>query len=118
MFTCPSVPVALRFLQGCLSPAPTLPKEEQHWLEFAQNLARGPFIMWLANEVATDLIVHNPANHSIDTMIADVDSDDVGHLQHDAEEFLHQQYTQCDPTQERRITVFRHLIQRRLKFAK
>jgi hypothetical protein len=117
MFTCPSLPVALRFIQGCLSPAPILPEEEQHWVEFAQNLGRGPFIMWLANEVATDLIVHNSQHQSIDRMITNVD-DDAGELQHDAEEFLHSQYTRCDPTRKRRIILFRHLMQCRLKFAK
>lgn len=120
MFTlCPNIPAISRFLREMFSHSRVLDEDEQHWDVFAQNLPRGSFIMFLANEVATDLICDNPQHRSISRLIADVDNDSsVSHRQHDAEIYLHHQYIHCDPTQQRRIIVFRHLIQCRLKFAK
>ena len=109
----------MRQIKGMFSATPPPPTEtEQHWSDYAQALPRGPFIMWLANEVATELICDNPRHLSIDRMISNVDHDAIGLMQHDAERFLHHQYTRCDPTQQRRIIIFRHLIQQRLKFSR
>jgi hypothetical protein len=108
----------LHFLHDIFAAKPVLSDDELHWSEFCQSLPRGPFIMWLAGEIATELVCRaRQQNDDLDQLI-----DQIGHgevaLQHDAEQFLQKQRIECDPTQVRRIIVFRHLLQLRLRHAK
>jgi hypothetical protein len=95
------------------------PVDSAHWGMFAQRLPRATFILWLANETASDLISHNTAHSSIADLIVGVDNEDNAsgnHYQHDAERFLQTCYfTLFDHTWRRRIMVFRRLVQHKLK---
>jgi hypothetical protein len=114
-----SARAVLRFFSHFFKPVTPDP-DHVHWADFAQSLPRAPFIVWLANEVALDLISHRPHHVSIDDLIVCVDDDTACCLQHDAERFLEKQFGlhRYEPRHQRVMVVFRHLIQHKLKMAK
>lgn len=111
--------------------------ENQIWLGFARSLPPARFVIWLANQVAVDLLtasLRSPrdaracrfcsmamfcpsaAQRSRDLM-AGVEQNESGRFQADAERFLRHRFLllPCRTAPPRLIIVFRHAICHRLR---
>lgn len=96
------------------------PKEKElpkQWKEWAEELPKSAFIIWLANNIANTILSNKPRNHSYQQLIDSVDEDMSCMEQHGAERFIEMYYfgyPSFDPKKYKLIKVFRRLIQRKI----
>ena len=88
------------------------------WRRQAVQYSRCRFVIWLADQVAVDLLTNRPWGVSTEELVAAVDQSIASELQHDAERFIENHYFAypCnDPQFYRILLIFRHCIQRKLR---
>ena len=84
------------------------------WNEWAGELPRSAFIMYLANQVANDI---GQSHHTIAELNDAIDDCCGGSLQHSAELFIENYYfgfPSFDPHKDKLIGAFRRLVKRKL----
>jgi len=89
------------------------------WREQALCRSRCGFVVWLADQVASDLLANRSWHVSIDELVQAVDQSMASELQHDAERFIEKHYftpyPATSPQFYRTLLIFRHCIQKRLR---
>jgi hypothetical protein len=95
---------------------PASPSTE--WRRQALKNSRCTFVVWLADQVAHDLLAHCPWRVSTSELIQAIDQGTASELQHDAERFIEKHYYSYpsnNPQFFRTLLIFRHQIQKRLR---
>jgi hypothetical protein len=90
----------------------------EHWLEWARRLPKSAFVVWLAGQVADDMLRHiNVKRTNLAALSGAVDSDMTGTVQHSAERFLENYffgYPSFEPQCRQMIQAFRKIVKRKL----
>jgi hypothetical protein len=89
-----------------------------NWLQLARRLPRNTFIIWLAYQVADDILKNINHNVKIDDLLNSVDSDSSIATQHSAELFIENYYfgyPSFDPHYQKLIFIFRKILKRKLE---
>ena len=111
---------AVQFLSRLLHTDPILPDQpNQEWCHFSQSLSPARFVVWLANEVASDLMCCR-RQCDIAALIVEVQCNRSGDLQNQAEQFLAAEFggAYYRPDRQRAIIVFRRLLHHKLQTSK
>lgn len=88
------------------------------WGEWASRLPRSAFLVWLAGQVADDLITHRRRSDTVEGLLDSISESTSCDLQHQAERFLENHYfgyPSFSPQCSRVIIVFRKVVQRKIR---
>jgi hypothetical protein len=102
-----------RFIIFLKPPAPSI--SDDYWLGFYRSLPPARFIVWLANEVVTVLILTHP--YGIDELVLRVKDNTSSYIQAKAERFIRRRVILLPfrPTPQRITLVFRKIIYHKLR---
>ena len=87
------------------------------WSTWAKRLPKSGFIIWIAGQIANELIDKKIKTASYQMLIESIDDDSSGMLQHQAERFIENYYfgyPSFDPHKDRLIRIFRKIVKRKI----